>query len=390
MGAAHQASQASREARARAAPVYLVLPPGETKLGGAEKRLVGMWLHARRQGAQNLRLVVNDVLAELLGRVDEFDDFDAHRGALLVVRKDRFVNARLAARLARLAATDRRALFHLAMFGPGLSAPVPRGRTLYTLAAAHISNFSRRGQLDVYRACLLSAHVDCLDGDLAALLRRRLSPLAGDVSVTPGSFVDLDRFTAPPAREKQNRFVFLGAFIPNKQVMTLLDQLPALHARLVARGFTGLSYDFLGRDSAGLPSAVAVIERLKETVPVRAFYATRPHDVLRDSKVFFSLQRLENYPSKALLEAMAAGCLPIVTDVGKSRQVASDDFAWFVPGAFGASDLETAATAILSLSDDGFDARVGRARDFLRRRFSVEATTDYYLDLYRRLDEERT
>ncbi len=366
----------------RATTTYLVLPPAETKLGGAEKRLIGLWSHVVRQGRADMRLVINDTLLALLREAEEFADIDRFADKVVAVSADRLLRVRFASVLARLRAREPRAVFHLAMIGPGLALPVPGKRTLYTLAAAHLSNFSFRGRLDVYRACLRSRRVDALDAGVADALARRLPVRRSKITVTPGSFVDLERYTAAPAREKKNRFVFLGTFIPNKQVYRLLEKLPAIHDALTAKGHRDLEYVFLGRDSAGLPSATEIIARLQERIPVRAFYATSPAEVLRESKVFFSLQRLENYPSKALLEGMACGCLPIVTDVGKSRQVASEDFAWFVPGPFEAKDIAGAATEILALSPEAFDERVALSRDFLRRRFSIDTMTDYYLDLY--------
>lgn len=373
----------------RATRTYLVLPPTETKLGGAEKRLIGLWLHVMRHGLADMRLVLNDRLLALVEETEELADVVRFRDRVVAVRADRLLRARFAATLARLGLREPRAVFHVPMVSPGLAMPVPPGRTLYTIAAAHLSLYSLRGRLDVYRACMSVRRVDALDSEVAASLARRLPLRRSTITVTPGSFVDLDVFSPLPAREKKNRIAFVGTFNDAKQVFRTLERLQAVHAGLVARGHHDVEYVFLGRDSVGSPSATAIIGQLAATgIPVRSYYAKSPSAELRECKVFLSVQRLENYPSKALLEAMAAGCLPIVTDVGKSRQVASDDFAWFVPGSFDAPDIVQATDAILRLPHVDFDHRVSLARDFLARRFSIDAMTRYYLDLYDALGQK--
>jgi glycosyltransferase involved in cell wall biosynthesis len=59
-------------------------------------------------------------------------------------------------------------------------------------------------------------------------------------------------------------------------------------------------------------------------------YVTNMQDVLLDSKVALSLQRHENYPSQFLLEALAANCNIICTDVGDTRLLLDDDISTLI------------------------------------------------------------
>jgi glycosyltransferase involved in cell wall biosynthesis len=56
-------------------------------------------------------------------------------------------------------------------------------------------------------------------------------------------------------------------------------------------------------------------------------YEQDPFRILLKSKVFVSLQDVDNYPSQSLLEAMACGCAIIATDVGLTRQLLGEDCA---------------------------------------------------------------
>lgn len=56
-------------------------------------------------------------------------------------------------------------------------------------------------------------------------------------------------------------------------------------------------------------------------------YEKEPFRVLLKSKVFVSLQDVDNYPSQSLLEAMSCGCAIIATDVGLTRQLLSEECA---------------------------------------------------------------
>lgn len=60
-------------------------------------------------------------------------------------------------------------------------------------------------------------------------------------------------------------------------------------------------------------------------------YEPDPFRILLKSKVFVSLQDVDNYPSQSLLEAMACGCAIIATDVGLTRQMLGEDCAILIP-----------------------------------------------------------
>jgi glycosyltransferase involved in cell wall biosynthesis len=131
------------------------------------------------------------------------------------------------------------------------------------------------------------------------------------------------------------------------------------------------------------PGIIDACAKLESQLDVKAYHDPNPADVLSTSKVFLSVQQTTNYPSKSLLEALACGNLPIVTDVKDSRTIAPDDFSFYVPKDFAARDLAEQAVRILRMPEAVFMEKVTMAREHLKERFSVETMASYYLELYR-------
>ncbi len=363
--------------------VYLVFPPSIGAVGGAEKRYAGFWYKTAEAGKPDITLVGYRALLDRLRKVDEFPRFGEFEHRTLAL--DSTSRSSFALTLARLRLRHPEAIFHFINepplpFAPALAA----SHTVFSLTEADVSNYSKRGLAMTLLGCMNSAAIDVLDEGAASRFRRYLPWRARDITVTPNSFVDLDFFTAPPAAQKRNAFVFLGTFLERKQVFRLLEALPPLQEALTARGHRDLTFYFLGRDTES-PTLEERAKPFRDRVDIRIFFADRPSEVLRAAKVFFSVQRLENYPSKALLEAMACGCLPVVTDVGKSRRIATDAFARFVSQDFTSDELVVACDAILKLPDADFDAKVATARAFMHQSFSFEAMSSYTQALYERV-----
>jgi len=61
------------------------------------------------------------------------------------------------------------------------------------------------------------------------------------------------------------------------------------------------------------------------------YFEQEPFQILRRTRIYVSLQDVENYPSQSLLEAMACGCAIVATDVGMTRQLLDESCAVLVP-----------------------------------------------------------
>lgn len=100
-------------------------------------------------------------------------------------------------------------------------------------------------------------------------------------------------------------------------------------------------------------------------------YVKDMQDILFLSKVALSLQKYENYPSQFLLEALAANCNVICTDVGDTRQLLNQEISSLI-----AYDKEILKNSLISTSYDSSLKRKA-AVDRVLRQHSVESFADY-------------
>ena len=105
-------------------------------------------------------------------------------------------------------------------------------------------------------------------------------------------------------------------------------------------------------------------------------YEQDPFRILLKSKVFVSLQDVDNYPSQSLLEAMACGCAIIATDVGLTRQLLSDDCAILIrpePTALAEALRQVLTSPVLR-------ATLGaNARRVVTTQQTIERFADYFI-----------
>ena len=100
---------------------------------------------------------------------------------------------------------------------------------------------------------------------------------------------------------------------------------------------------------------------------------------LSKALVFLSLQERNNYPSQALLEAMACGCAVIATDVGETRRLVDDDVGFLVD-----KDAKSIAAKIKYLLENPCIAeKMGRkARQRVIQDHTIEKYCEYLIRVY--------
>jgi glycosyltransferase involved in cell wall biosynthesis len=311
-------------------------------------------------------------MAELRGALTEFTDEVVVHASGTAARHRALV---------RLGERHRVDVWHAVMASPLSLGLVRPAATVFTVPIATTDLLNVRGRLAVQAGVAFADAVDVLDTGLTESLRRLFPWKARAIHNTPGSQIDIEAYRPRPHREKRNTLVFCGLLSRAKNADRLLDALPELHARLTSAGVRDLSYAFLGRDTPELRFYERVRARQAE-IPVTARFEPNPGSVLSEAKVFFSVQPVTNYPSKSLLEGVACGALPVVTDVGDSRRIAHDSFAHFIRGGFTAEDLVGPCLELLTMPAATFEARVRKGRAFIAERFSLEAAVAYYQSLY--------
>jgi glycosyltransferase involved in cell wall biosynthesis len=359
--------------------VFLCLPT--SAIGGAEKRFSGLWRYLSQQRQVDVVLVVQRALLDALSRLPELNPLPLNVSTFEVAPHESPRSA-LRKKLTRLHEGNPDAIFHYVMMGPAEVQRFSSQRTLFSEPVASLSLFNWKGRLSSRMAAMLATKTDVLDASVREDLLRYLPAKAADITVTPGSFVDLEAYR--PAPVTLNRLTFIGLFTTSKQAFRLARAVPAMDRALKRAGVADAQFRFLGRETQQ-PGVREILAECGQDIDASSEFEFDPGRILAQSKVVFGLQQITNYPSKALLEGMAAGALPIVTDVGETRRIATEDFAQFVSRDFTDDEIAEACVRHMTLDESVRQARVVRMREHLRRFFSIEAMADYYLGLYRGL-----
>jgi glycosyltransferase involved in cell wall biosynthesis len=157
-------------------------------------------------------------------------------------------------------------------------------------------------------------YIDCLSeqirDDLCSFLGRKY---AHKCLVSPCSFTDIR--AVKPASCRDIDIVMIARMIPLKGHDLLKDSLLELERQNRLRIVVHV---------CGSGPIEAEVRRSFEAIEgqqVHIHYEEDPFAILARSKVFVSLQDLENYPSQSLLEAMICECAVVATDVGLTRQL---------------------------------------------------------------------
>jgi glycosyltransferase involved in cell wall biosynthesis len=358
-------------------PVFIVLPTDH--IGGAEKRFAGLWQYLLTHSDLDVRLVVGQSLLDHLSTVPELSAMRERRDRITIVEP--YTKEQFKRTLRELEKQSPRAIIHVVTGAPWKFHRYFSRRSIFTVTTARMALLNWRGLVGSYLGAALSARTDVLDPAVHHELQDRVFFRRDSILHTPSSFVDTDAYGPSPFAERKNKLVFVGLFRPEKGPHRLLDAIPELWAALQARGVKDAEFIFLGRDS-GSDKLSLRCASMQQTVPVRAYFEPNPSAVLSKAKVFFSLQRLENYPSKSLLEALGCGTVPIATDVGNTRQIVDSSFGYLIPREFTAADLIEPCHEILTADEPSYQARVTLMRQWLHDRFSIEQTAQYFERLY--------
>jgi glycosyltransferase involved in cell wall biosynthesis len=194
------------------------------------------------------------------------------------------------------------------------------------------------------------------------------------IHVPFGSCVDTQRFR--PA-DKQPWVVFSGRLIPEKDPLLFVRACALVRDRLKDR-IPSLRMFLLG--DGPLRSEVEVLVGQQGLGAwMQTGWSERVESVLSQAAVFVSLQQTDNYPSQALLEAMASGAAVVATDIGLTWKLVDHEVGRRVQ-----PDPHTLAEAIIEMLKNPVQAAaMGRlARERVVRHHSLDRYLDYIQNLY--------
>ncbi|HET8580282.1 MAG TPA: glycosyltransferase [Nitrospiraceae bacterium] len=368
-----------------------------TGLGGAERRL-GRLFACMADGNADTLLVINASLWKRLqtvgvvtgreqrvwrlpepwGRLAEWTGLLQGAPAFWLRKLDYILFACLI--LFRYALAPR-CLFHLVLGGTYVALPLmllrPDHRIIVSVTNRNLaSHVGVPWALPVFQFALFRcALIDALtEGIRADLVGRGFSDQK--ITVSPGSLVDLDHYQPEPKKEPW--VVFAGRLIEEKNPLLFLEALPTI-LQVVPTAKC-----FLLGEGPLRPLVEQALHRLHLHGLVETGFHADLAPVLSKARVFVSLQRLDNYPSQSLLEAMACSTATVATDVGLTWQLVDE-----TTGVRVKPDPQQVAQAIISLLRD--PDRCNRLGQAARQRVAAHHSEDLYrayLDtLYRRLSE---
>lgn len=214
------------------------------------------------------------------------------------------------------------------------------------------------------------SHIDCLDENIAKVVKSGSTDFDIKVTASPCSFID---YRSTEIKEKEMLLTFSGYFRAYKGVHLLIEAL-----KNCMETCTELKVQFLGKGDL----EVVIRNELTTYVQrgrIEIGYAEHPIEKLKKSLIFVSLQQKENYPSQSLLEAMACGNAIIATDVGLTNLLVNKNTGILID-----YDVEQLSEAILELCKNKSKATdLGEnGRQLVMESHTVERFWDYLRTIY--------
>ena len=172
-----------------------------------------------------------------------------------------------------------------------------------------------------YRILRDAGHIDFLSSGLVEELKKLMpeNDLPEKYSVSPCSFINYTNFHAE--YPKKNNVVFSGRLVKLKNPQLFLEAVKIFNSGYETSGNVYFYVLGTGPEEQNMKDFVRQqnIEniRFEGKVP-------NPEEYLKSSKVFISIQQTENYPSQALMEAMACENAVIASDVGETRRMVTE------------------------------------------------------------------
>lgn len=195
------------------------------------------------------------------------------------------------------------------------------------------------------------------------------------VGATPGTFTDLETYH-PSAKEKT--FVFIaGQLDKQKNPQLMIDAAKLCQQALRANGYKVLICGCC-KEEERIRRQIRNCQ-LGDIVTMLGYVDTST--VLPRAEVLCSLQVVNNYPSQAIAEAVAAGCFVIATRTGETYRMLDPSFSEMI--GLSPSELARAMESFMRLPDDQKKRYRNSARAYAEEHFSIGPSAEYFLGLYK-------
>jgi glycosyltransferase involved in cell wall biosynthesis len=193
------------------------------------------------------------------------------------------------------------------------------------------------------------------------------------ISVSPNSFINYERFL--PHYPKENSVIFLSRLKEIKNPMLFLHAIKILNER--KRDLSEIKFYIYGNGPLE-SDIINFINNYKLNNVIFGGLVFETWKYLCCSKVFMSIQDGNNYPSQALIEAMACENAIIASDVGETRLLVTENEGILVN--LDAGDIAGAIEKLFTTPD--LIEKLGKnARKKVIENHTIEKFADYFYSL---------
>jgi glycosyltransferase involved in cell wall biosynthesis len=254
-----------------------------------------------------------------------------------------------------------------------------RPAILFTNMDSWFSHLSSAPQKDWFRKYDLfnfahqkADHLDILSPFiLKGLNQRGIYPDMNRLSITASSFTDYTKCVS--GNKELFNIVFAGRLEEDKNPMLFLDA-----ALVLTEKYPDVVFHIAGEGRLNDQVRSRIPDEKKGKIIYHGFHPN-PSEIMATSTVFVSLQGSNNFPSQAVLEAMACGNAIVASDTGDTSMFVNEKNGYLIPLKKKAL-IETLEHCILH---PGEAIEKGKyAFQFVRNEFSIEKASSYYTNLF--------
>jgi glycosyltransferase involved in cell wall biosynthesis len=218
-------------------------------------------------------------------------------------------------------------------------------------------------------------HIDFLgETYLRELQKHKFSFKQERISISPCSFINMPTYFES---EKENIVVFAGRFVSKKNPMLFIEI-----AEKILNNRSDIKFEMYGKGD--LDFEIREYLKLRNlTDKIKVEYTEEIEKKLKRSKIFLSLQHVDNYPSQSILEAMYFKNIVIATNTGETEKLILPNTGFLV----GFDPVEI-AEKIEYVIDNPVERSImaDNAKDFVIQNHTIERFTKYILNIYNKFN----
>ncbi len=215
--------------------------------------------------------------------------------------------------------------------------------------------------------------IDCLYPWIYDDFKERYSKK--DLTLTPCSFTDFSKFR--PAESKEKNIIFSGRLVAIKKPDMFIEAMIKIKDVLREKGYTCLICGD-GDDEPKSRLEAMIKESGCEDIIKMIGYANM-EDILPASRIYCSLQTISNYPSQALIEAIACGNYCIATYHQNDDLLIKPEFATFIEDT--ADSLAEAVLKATEFDEQKWTDISKNASEFALKNCHIDNQVNHYRNL---------